>query len=54
MLTCYVYINNVTKNIIISTEVCHADNDDEYYNYNALLRLLITNNIISDLHRFNF
>ena len=41
------YINYVTKNIIISTEVCHADNDndDEYCNYNALLKFLITNTI---------
>ena len=23
------YINYVTKNIIISTEMCHADNDDD-------------------------
>ena len=42
------------KNIIISTDVCHADNDDEYCNSNALLRFLITNNYISDLHGFNF
>ena len=40
--------------IIISTEMCHADNDGEYCNYNALLRFLITNNMISDLHGFNF
>ena len=30
------------------------DNDDEYCNYNALLRFLITNNMIPDLHGFNF
>ena len=23
------YINYVTKNIIMSTEMCHADNDDD-------------------------
>ena len=37
--------------------MCHADNDnddDEYCNHNALLGFLITNNMISDLHGFNF
>ena len=42
--------------ILISTEMCRNDNDndDEYCNYNALLRLLITNNMIPHLHGFNF
>ena len=28
-VTWYMYINDVTKNIIIWTEMCHADNDDD-------------------------
>ena len=36
--------------------MCHADNDDEdeSCNFNALLRFLITINIISNLHGFSF
>ena len=28
-VTLYMHINYVTKNLIISTEMCHADNDDD-------------------------